>query len=406
MSLPLSDVRVVDCGQFLAGPLVATFMADMGADAIKIEEPTGETYRTSRRELNGQGYNPAFELFNRNKRSLALDLKTDEGYEAITSLLEKSDIFVQNWPPGVAERLGLDYETVRDLNEDIVYVHVTGYGETGPMANAPGMDTIAQHVSGFSSMLGYDDDRPPIRSQSSLADFFAAYSATLSAMGALRQVDRGESGQKVDVSLLEALAHNMDGAFEFYNNLGEVPYRAGRSAFYNENLLYGAAEAADGWVCVALLLYSERVWNAFCDLLDRDDLREEYPTDADRLEDAGMLTDLFEDWLAEQPTEEAVEMLNEAGIPAAKHNTVAEAAELDHMAARDVFRTVEHPRFGEVTLTDSPLDLSETPIREPEHSPLLGEHSREVLAELGYSEAEIDALVEDAVVVEDAGYGE
>lgn len=400
--MPLSDIRVVDCGQALAGPLCATYLGDMGADVVKIERPGGEVFRNDRRERDGVPFNPAFEQFNRNKRSLCLDLKTDEGRDAVLRLADVADVFVQNWPPGVAERLGVDYETLADRNPDLVYVHVTGYGETGPLATKPAMDTIIQHVAGLSSLMGYEGD-PPIRCQSSVADYYAGCHAAISALGALRHRDKGNGGQKVSISLLESLMHNMDGAFEYYNNLGEVPERAGRNAFFNPDMLYGGAEAADGWVCVALLLYSDSMWEGLCDILGRDDLRDDprYQTDAGRLADAAELTAIFEEWLAEQSVETAVETLNDAGIPAAAHRTIEEAAEMDHVAERDVFRTVQHPRLGEVELTDTPLSLSETPPGIDRHAPVLGEHNRDVLAELGYGEADLARLEGAGVIPEE-----
>jgi crotonobetainyl-CoA:carnitine CoA-transferase CaiB-like acyl-CoA transferase len=397
--VPLSDVRVIDCGQIIAGPLCATFLADLGADVVKVEPPDGETYRTDRRELNGEPFNPPFELYNRNKRSLSLDLKREEGQEALRDLAEAADIFVQNWPPGVAERLGVDYETLRERNPDLVYVHITGYGETGPRARDAGMDAIAQHVTGFASLNGYpDDDRPPIRAQASLADYFAGYSAALSAMGALRAVDHGEAGQKVDVSLLESLAHNMDGAYEYTQNLGEELQPGGAGTFSVPEMLYGAAEAADGYVCVALLLYSERIWTGMCELLDRPDLLadERYETGPGRMADAEQLTDIFRDWLADVPVDEAVERLGEHNIPASESNSVAEAAQLEQYAARGTFVTVEHDRYGDLTLTDTPLDLSRDDVGIRRVAPELGEHSHEVLAEQLGEERASD-LVEDGV---------
>lgn len=408
--MPLSDVRVIDVGQVIAGPLCACFMADLGADVVKVEPPDdGELFRpdteeidpdSDARNIGGIPFSPSFELVNRNKRALTLDLKSDRGREVMRDLLADADVFVQNWPPGVAERLGLDWETLHELNPDLVYTHVTGYGETGPLADYPGMDTIAQHISGFASLLGYEGD-PPIRSQSSLADYFAAYSAFSSALGALYHRDVHDAGgQKVDVSLLESLVHNVDGAFEIYNNQGEVPGRGGRNAYASPDMLYGAARASDGWVCVALLLFSDRVWEAYCDLLDRPDLREmeKYQSRDGRMDDAAKLSALFEEWLEDRTVEKAVDVLNDAGIPAAKHNDIGEAAQLDHMDAREVFRTVEHPRFRELTLTSSPLSLSETPVREPTHAPELGQDARAVLEEAGYEREEIETLADDGVV--------
>lgn len=400
--MPLSDIRVVDCGQALAGPICATYLGDMGADVVKIERPGGEVFRNNRRERNGVPFNPAFEQFNRNKRSLCLNLKTEEGCDAVLQLTDMADVFVQNWPPGVAERLGVDYETLSKRNPDLVYVHVTGYGETGPLATKPAMDTIIQHISGLSSLMGYEG-QPPIRCQSSVADYYAGCHAAISALGALRHRDKGKGGQKVSISLLESLMHNMDGAFEYYNNLDEVPRRAGRNAFFNPDMLYGGAAAADGWVCVALLLYSESMWEGFCDIVNRDDLRDDpqYRTDAGRLADAAELTAIFEEWLSKQSVETAVDTLNDAGIPAAAHRTIAEAAEMEHIAERDVFRTVQHPLLGEIELTNTPLSLSETPPNIDRHAPVLGEHNRDVLSELGYEEGDLARLEEAGIIPDD-----
>ena len=399
--MPLKHITVIDCGQVIAGPLCATFLADLGADVIKVEPPSGEMYRGYRRTLNGEPYNPGFELFNRNKRAVSLDLKSDDGVSLVHELVADADVFIQNWPPGVASRLGVDYETLSSLNDDLVYVHITGYGNAGPMADLPGMDAMTQHVSGFTSLLGYEDDRPPIRSQSSLADYFSAYSAAVSVLGALIGRDR-IGGQKVEISLLEALSHNIDGAYEFYNNLGEVPGRGGRSLYYQPDMLYGAAEAADGYVSVALLLYSERIWRAYCEVLDEPALyeRDEYQTTEGRVADADALRERFEAWLATQPVDEAVETLNEHGIPAAPCQRIDEAAEMEQMEHLGVFETFDHPRYGSLTLTSTPLSLSESDVSLRHRAPFLGEHNRDVLAELGYDDEEIDALAKRGVLSE------
>jgi crotonobetainyl-CoA:carnitine CoA-transferase CaiB-like acyl-CoA transferase len=398
--LPLSDVRVLDLGQAIAGPICGTFLADLGADVIKIERPGGEVYRINRRERDGIPYNPPFELFNRNKRSLCLDLKTDEGMEVLYDLVEEADIFLQNWPPGIAERLGLDYETLQEYNEDIVYVHVSGYGETGPAADKPAMDAIIQHVSGFSSLLGFEGD-DPIRSQSSLADFYAGYNAALSALAALRRRDLEGEGDKVDISMLHSMMHNVDGAFEYHNQLGEELPRGGKNGFFAPDMLYGAAEAADGYVAIALLLYSDRVWEAYCDVLDRPDLleKEKYQTDDGRMDDAGELSARFEEWVADHTVEEVLDRLDEAGIPAAKVNSISEAADLPQVEHDDIFTEIDHPKMGSLELTDTPLSLEKSEPSIRLHAPLLGEHNDDVLADLGYSEAEIEALDDSDVLV-------
>ncbi|MFB6310905.1 MAG: CaiB/BaiF CoA transferase family protein [Salinirussus sp.] len=400
--LPLGDVSVLDFGQAISGPICATFLADLGADVVKVERPTGDVYRINRREKDGVGFNPPFEVYNRNKRGLSIDVKSDEGLAIIYDLLEKTDIMVQNWPPGVAGKLGLDYETVQEYNSDLVYVHVTGYGEEGPAANQPAMDAIVQHVSGFASTLGYEGD-PPIRAQSSVADFYAGYNAALSALAALRAAERGEGGQKVDISMLQSTMHAADGAFEYHLNCDEEIPRGGRNNFALPDMLYGAAEAQDGWVAVALLVYSDRIFEAFCELVGREDLLEEprYADDAERMADAAKFTAIFEEWLADQTVEDALDALLDAGIPAGKHNTVSEAAQLEHNEAVNAFVDVEHPRLGTLELSDTPLDLErgEPTIRSP--APIRGEDNEAILREAGFDTDDIERLQAEGVLSTD-----
>lgn len=401
--MPLSDVRVVEAGQVIAGPVCGAYLADLGADVIKLEAPSGDINRGGRHELEDEPISPSFELVNRNKRSVSVDLKTERGREIVYDLVADADVFLQNWPPGVAERLAVDYETLCEVNEDIVYVHVTGYGETGPLADQPAMDAAIQHVSGLSSLMGHDDGSPPIRAQSSLADYYAGTNAAFATLGALRHRDRGNGGQKIEISMLESLMHNMDTAFEFHNNLGWTEFeRGGRGTFLNPGSLYGAAETKDGWVCVAFYLNSDSVWRGFCELVDRQDLLDDpaYEDVGNRKAEAERFSRMLEDWMRDRTSEECLEKLSEVGIPVAPHNTVPEAAEMDHVRDRDVFREVEHERYGSVTLTRPPFRLSETDPDIWRHAPLLGEHTTEVLRDIDYPEEEIESLAEDDVITE------
>lgn len=398
--MPLSDVRVIDAGQVIAGPVCGAYLADLGAEVVKLESPAGDILRGGTRTIDGEAVNTAYEVVNRNKRSVSIDLKSTEGRDAVHMLVEKADIFLQNWPPGVAERLSVDYETLREINEDLVYVHVTGYGETGPLAEKPAMDTAIQHISGLSSLMGFED-QIPIRAQTSLGDYYAGTNAAVAALGALRHRDRGNGGQKVEVSMLEALMHNLDSAFEIYNNIEGYEFRkGGRNSYKYPEQLYGAAEAKDGWVCVAFYLNSDGVWRGFCELVGREDFLEDpmYEDAGNRLKDAGKFSAILEEWMQDRTSEECLQKLQEKGIPAAPHNTIPEAAEMDHVKERDVFQEIDHPRYGTFTLTRPPFRLSETDPEVRRAAPLLGEYTVEALREIGYTDEEIEELKDRAVI--------
>lgn len=398
---PLSDCRVIDAGQVIAGPVCGAYLADLGAEVIKLEAPDGDILRGGQRTVDGEEVNSAYELVNRNKRSVSIDLKTDDGQEVVYTLVEGADVFLQNWPPGVAERLGVDYGTLREHTEELVYVHITGYGETGPLAHRPAMDTVIQHIAGLSSLMGYDDDRPPIRAQSSLADYYAGTNAALATMGALRHRDRGNGGQKVEISMLEALMHNMDAAFEIHNNIDGYEFgKGGSNSYKSRDRLYGAAETEDGWVCVAFYLNSDSVWEGFCELVGREDLLDDprYADASNRLEDSARFSETLEEWMSEHTSEECLETLRDKGIPAAPHNSVPEAAAMEHVEERGVFREIDHPRYGSFTLTRPPFRLSETDPDVRQHAPLLGEHTADVLRETGYTDEEIEALRDRSII--------
>jgi crotonobetainyl-CoA:carnitine CoA-transferase CaiB-like acyl-CoA transferase len=395
-SKPLADVTAVSVSQVISGPVAEMFLADLGADVIKIESPDGgEPFRRADHDVNGEGANVAFETYNRNKRSLALDLKSDEALEVIYRLVESADLFLQNFSPGTAERLSLGYDDLKEYNEELVYVSIRGYRSGSSLSNEPAFDAIMQHISGFSSLHPFDEK--PISAQIWLSDFFSAYNAALSGLAALYHRKNGGGGQKCEISMFHSLVHNMNAAYEKYRNLGVDPGEDDEV-----DRLFGAERTGDGWISIACVPTYPHNWEGFCKVLGEEELMDhpEYrnPSDRNDPEVHNELNDMMREWLGSRTTEEALEKLKEHEVPAAPYNTVPEAAEMDHVEEAGTFVSLDHPRLGALELVDTPLDLSVTEPSIDTHAPQLGEHSEEILDEIGYSDDEIGDLIERGIV--------
>lgn len=402
---PLAGVRVISMGQVLSGPLCSAFLADLGANVIKIESPGGDSIRGTSRELNGEPFSLLYEQYNRNKRSICLDIKEDQGQEIVYELLEEADVFLQNFGPGVASRLGVDEETVTAINPDIIYASISGYGDHGPLSSRTSFDGLVQHETGFASLQGFKGDRPRA-ARCHVADYFSGYNAAVSILAALYHRDTADmqntpGGQSTNISMFESLIHNTNGLFELYNNLGEEPERPERDES-RDDIIYGAERTKDGWVAVAFLITFPNIWEGFCTLLEQEDLLDdpayETPTDRAQEEVKVEINTMLRKWLLDHTTDEAVKLLNDHRIPAAHHRTISEVPSMEHVQEHNIFRRFDHPTFEEIELTDTPLDLSNTPPSIDSPSPLLGEHTEEVLTEHGYSQEKINELLDKKIV--------
>jgi CoA:oxalate CoA-transferase len=396
----LSDVRVVSLGQAVSGPMCSALLADLGADVIKVESPSGDSMRGTNRTLNGHPFSILYEQYNRNKRSVSVDVKREEGLEILYDLVETADVFLHNFQPGVANRLEIDEPSLRECTEELIYVSVSGYGESGPLADQPAFDALVQHAAGFASLQGYAED-PPQAVRGHLADFFAGYNAAVSILAALYHRDLSDGpGQKAEISMFDSIVHTSNAYFELFNNIGELPEE--RSREDEESSMYGAMEAKDEWIAIAFLPTFPNIWTGFCELMDRPDLladpRFETPADRGADETRELLHEILSDWLQNHTADEAVTRLNDHGIPAAHHRTLPEVVESEHAQERELFVSFDHPQFGQVELTDTPLDLSETPPSVDRHSPLQGEHTKAICREIGYDADEIERLAAEDVL--------
>lgn len=375
----LAGVRVVDLSQVLAGPYCTMLLGDLGADVVKVEPPEGDQSRRSLGTRRGEDCS-GFLAVNRNKRSVVLDLHTTEGRRALHALVDRSDVVVENFRPGVAERLGAGYAELAERNPRLVYTSVSGFGRTGPYADRPGYDLIAQALAGLMSVTGTADG-DPVKTGPPVADLAAGLFAALGTLAALLARDRTGAGQRVDTSLYQAaLGLAVWETAELWAT-GTVPGRIGSA--HRMVAPYEALRTRDGHIVVAG--NTDRLWRALCATVGRPDLPADprFAGNADRLAHRADLVAELEAALSAASTEEWVARLVAAGVPAAPVRDYGQVLADPHTAALGAVTEVAHPVLGALPQLAPPLGLAATPpaVRRP--PPRLGEHTAEVLAELG-----------------------
>jgi formyl-CoA transferase len=385
----LSGIRVVEVGNFMAAPFCALQLADLGADVVKVENPDGgDLVRSTGPFLDGES--SGFVRLNRNKRSLALDLKSEQGKEAFRKLVRRADILVENLRPGTMSDLGLDYARLSELNPRLVYVAASGWGQDGPYAQRPGLDIMAQAMSGLMSITGEEGGGSPVKVGVPLTDLTCALYGALAALAALRVRDRTGRGQFIDVSLFEAGVSLAVWEAARYFATGEVPAPLGSA--HQNSAPYQALRSSDGFFTVGAT--SARNWEACCEVFGLQHLvaDPQFAKNHLRHQNRRALMPLIEAVTLQKPSRHWVEALLAAGVPCALLQTYDQVFHDPHLTARGFFPRAPHPKLGDVEQIGSPMRLSETPPRMARAGPLLGEHSAEVLAELGYSQEEIRRL--------------
>ncbi|MEM9965162.1 MAG: CoA transferase [Asticcacaulis sp.] len=392
----LSGIRVLDCSIAMAGPFAAQRLGDLGADVVKVEPVTGEWQRhASAGGARGNKINVSFLSLNRNKRSLAVDLKAPDGKALLMDMVKTADVFLQNYRPGVAARLGVDYETLSALNPRLIYVSMSGYGEDGPYKNYPGQDLLLQSMSGAMMSSG-SADQPPSPAGQFLVDSVAAYTAFEGVLAALFHRERTGEGQKVEVNMLDAIATIQMQELSVFT-VGKKPQT--RSAEPHAHCYirapYGVFETTDGYVTVAmanLQKLGKVIADPFFDGLDeetdswthRDEIYARVKTALKTRSSADWLKDMREVDIWCGPVYGYEELVND---PQIAHN--------------GTFVEYDHPTEGRVKTPGFPIKFSKTPSKIERGAPLVGEHSREILREAGKSDAEIEALIAAGVVKQD-----
>lgn len=394
MALPLEGVKVLDFTAVMAGPYCTLMLADMGAEVTKIETfPEGDGSRQFDPKVNGESY--CFAVLNRNKRSLALDLKSARGKEIFMKLARDADIVVENYRPGVTRNLGVDYPAIRAVNPDIIYASISGFGQTGPYSRKGGFDIIAQGMSGIMTMTGEPGGRPA-KVGIAMNDIAAGTTALYSILGAyIKRLKTGE-GVYLETSLLEAGMAWTFWEFGAYFGGGEVPTATGTR--HRRSTPYQAYRTQDAYVTVGA--NSDKLWTAFCsEVLGRPGLIEDarFKTRAARLKNIDALQDEIEKVFAAQPTEHWVKKLDAAGVPGGPVFNYVQAFDNEHAKARNMVAEIDHPKIGCMKILGNPVKASAELARSRTPAPWLGQHSAEVLKGLGYGDREIASLFADGV---------
>ncbi|PYN72613.1 MAG: formyl-CoA transferase [Candidatus Rokuibacteriota bacterium] len=388
----LDGVRVLDLSRVIAGPYCATLMADLGADVVKVERPgRGDDLRAWR----GSGMSATFAAINRNKRGMAVDLQHPEGSKLVFELARRADVLVENFLPGVAEKLGLGYAAVSAVNPAVVYVSVTGFGQDGPNARRAGYNTIAQGMSGIMALTGMPGN-PPTKVGGSVADLAAAFLAFGVANAALAHRLRTGRGQHLDVSLLASTLALLPDPAAHYFDSGQRPTRVG-----NRNPYLTPAEAfrtRDGWVQVVIMNPDQ--YGRFCKALGDDALATDakFVDNDRRVSNHDELRDRVEAALAAGTTAEWVARFERAQVaagPIYEFDEVFEDPQVKHLG---LVASVEQPGYGPTRMLGFPVRASATPATIRRAAPLLGQHTAEILGELGLPATEIERLAEAGVV--------
>ena len=390
--LPLMGVKVLDVSQVMAGPYSCMLLADMGADVIKVEPPgSGDQTRGAMGFKMKGPDSMGFLNMNRNKRSIAINLKSEAGKAILFKLVKEADILVENYRPGVMKRLGVSYEVMSKINPALVYVSISGFGQSGPWAMRPGFDLMAQAMSGIMSVTGNGDGKP-VKAGVPVADIGCALFATYAALSAYIGAKNTGQGQYIDASLFDsALAFSIWDTSEYWGT-GNPPVALGTAN--RMTAPYQAVKAKDGYFVMGAT--NNKLWQLLCGILERPDLLQkvEYQTIAGRLGQREQLIQELEKSFALKSADEWIDLLLEHGIPAGPILDYPQAFESEHGRHRQMRIEIDHPLEGKVPNIGFAVKMQGTPQEVRRHPPLLGEHTQEVLMQAGFTPDEIKALEE------------
>jgi formyl-CoA transferase len=392
---PLHGNRVLDLSRVLAGPYCTMVLGDLGADVIKVESPEGDETR---------GWGPPFAAgesayylcVNRNKRSMVVDFKTDQGRAILQELTKQSDVLVENFRPGTLSRFSLDFETLATINPRLIYCSISGFGQTGPLRDKPGYDFMIQAMGGLMSITG-EPDGEPMKVGVAVADIFAGQNAIIAILAALQARAQTGKGQHLDVSLFDSQLGMLANVASHYLISGSLPKRYGNA---HANIVpYQTFQASDAWFVVAV--GNDRQFEKLCRVIARAPLAEDsrFVTNTARVENREALISILKPIFQRRTASEWLSALEEAGIPCGPINTLDNVFAEAQVQAREMLVNIEHPEIGDLRLVGSPLKFSDTPVAYKSPPPRLGEHTDEILREvLDYSSDQLSDLRKRGVI--------
>lgn len=399
---PLTGIRVLAMEQFIAGPSCSMILADMGAEVIKVERPkVGDPRRhfpPFAENEQGEKIGGGFMCFNRSKKSLSLNTKTDEGFAILKALLQQSDVLIENFRPGTLARLGLPWETLHELNPRLVYAALSGFGTmqeyAGPYSNWIAFDTVLQAMGGSMNLTGLKDGKPLVV-EANIVDIGSSVFAALGIMFALYDREKTGQGRMVDVSMYETMTTLCQESVMMQAFTGESPERGKERVFAP----VGAFKAKDGYV--AFRIPTEDMWKRTCQAIGREDLieHEKTSTGVKRAANMDFLEPILNDWFGQRTKAEIVTRFHECGVPIGPVQSAEDIANCEHLEKRKAFAHIDDPVAGHKKLMGSPFKLSGLPDLDPTPPPRLGQHNAEILRDLlGYSDDKITALQEAGVL--------
>jgi len=396
MSGPLEGLKVIDLSHIMAGPACSMLLADMGADVIKVEKmPEGDDARRMVPPAVGDE-SAAFLIMNRNKRGIALDLKTEAGRDVLSRLLKDADVLIENYRRGTMEKMGFSYEALHALNPKLIYCSISGFGRTGPYADRGGFDLVAQGMTGLMSITGERVGAPPMKSGAPLTDITAGILACVGVLAALHARESSGQGQMVDTSLFEAgITHTYwHSAICFAT--GQAPGPMGTA--HPLNAPYQAFPASDGWITVGAA--NQENWLRLLEALGAPELGDDprFVNNAGRMRNLSALTAALTPLFQRRSVAEWLRRLEESGVPAGPVLDIAQMHADPQALAREMIVETAHPTAGKVKAIGLPIKFSDTPGGMRRAAPLLGQHTREVLREHGFSDAEIDQMAAQGAI--------